>query len=1014
MLKHRPAQISNHEELFVQRYKWLMDWAIRLTENDREQATDLVHDAFVHFIISRPALDRIQQNIDGYLYTMLKNLHLSELRRVSRLREVATPAFEFCLTDYDSLESGLKVLEELTNAQIQSQIRDQLRRLCHYASIRKNSSKAGSVLLLRFFHGYYPEEIARILRTSREAVEGRLRSARNEARVFLNDPGSLRFMSEHIPAFPPQTNRRASPEDFMDELRRQIYRSRTGECLSPKEIEQLYTTSAIGSVDQQTVSHLVSCADCLDRVNQVLGLPVLKDRLPISTMSKDTRKKGKDDDDGSGGASSGGGTEDLLKKARKKAQELVKQRPLELRVSINGFILGSQGITSRVNRQTISVKGEEPIRFVEVFNEKESRLLFSCVEPPPDGPIEHKEIVVLSDGRSLELILDFSNAAPDIHVIYTDPKLGWDPSAESIDAEESQSQDSYSTNSKDQNKSRTVELLKQVINTARSLLKSSQFWFKPATVTVVVSLTLIFALMWVYRRPPALGITVEDLLRSSAKADEAIASASGHVIHRTLQLEEKSSSGHLITRKRLEIWQSIERGIVARRLYDENSSLLAGDWRTPNGVQTLYHHGTKPQLQLTPTKRSGQLSINFETVWQLDLAAKDFSLLIGSANKARVEEGPKSYVITYQAQDSAASLMSASLVVNRADLHPVEQELVVRRGVEVREYRFTETAFERRASNAVVPSVFEPDAELLSLKEPVPKTIKPEEILSSVTSQPATSAVATPELELQAAYLLDQVRANLGEQVTLTRSRNGILRVEGIVETAERKTQILKALAPLANNPAVSIDLDTTEEASKRKQQQSTSSSVTVDRIEITKSNIPLDAALREYFAAKGISPDRFDEEVRQFGDRMIASARRAQMHARVLKSLFERFTADELSSLDVDARNKHTAMIRAHADAFRLETARLRQEIEAVFFPSSPVTREDTFEIGSEAELRRAVERLFELGAAHENAMYSSFSISSDGAATSLVRTPQFWQSLKSSEKLAAEIAAWTKNSRQ
>ena len=227
MLRHRAARsVSNHEDLFIQRYQWLMNWALRLTEQDRQQAEDLVHDVFMHFIVSRPSLDRIQQNIDGYLYTMLKNMHLSEVRRTSRIQDATARISDFSLTDYDSVENGLRVLEELSSAQVHAQIRDQLRRLCHYACIRKESSKAGSVLLLRFFHGYYPEEIAQVLRTSRSGVEERLRIARTEARAFLEDPASLSFMNARLPLPPPQRSAANTAEDFMEELRREIYGSR--------------------------------------------------------------------------------------------------------------------------------------------------------------------------------------------------------------------------------------------------------------------------------------------------------------------------------------------------------------------------------------------------------------------------------------------------------------------------------------------------------------------------------------------------------------------------------------------------------------------------------------------------------------------------------------------------------------------------------------------------------------------------------------------------------------------
>ena len=1020
MLKRRAVTAeSSHEDLFIQRYRWLMDWAMRLTEHDRQQAEDLVHDAFVHFIISRPSLERVQQNIDGYLYTMLRNMHLSEVRRAARIRDAVTPISDFSLTDYDSVESGLRVLEEMTSAQVHAQIREQLRRLCLYACVRKNSSKAGSVLLLRFFHGYYPEEISRLSRTSRQAVEDRLRTARTEARTFLEDPASLSFMRGPFSSPPVQRSTANTTEDFMEELRREICGSRAGACLSLKEIEHLYGAEESTPVDQQTLSHFVSCPDCLDTANRVLGLPLLADRFPITTMSKDTRKQGKDGGGGSsegpGGAPGGGGGDDLLKKVRRKAQDVLNQRPLELRISVNGFILGSQSITSRVSRQTISVKGEERIGFVEIFSEKEVRLLFSCVEPPPDGPIEHKERVALSDGRSLELILDFSNSTPDLHVVYTDPVLGTETAVHGSDAEGSATL-SESLGQQERTKTGKLKTLRRAMENLGRLLTDWRFWLRPGTVTALLALVLISALLFMYRRTPVPVVTAADLLQRSALAEEAIASSREQVVHRTLQLEEKSATGQLVARRRIEIWQSADRGITARRLYDESGALVAGDWRRQDGVQTLYHHGTKPRLQLAPEKRKTETAaFDLEQVWQLSPSAKEFSSLIGNDATMNVETRGNVYVISAESAesvDASARLLKATLILNRSDLHAIEQTLLIRKDGDLREYKITEINFERRVPSAVEPSVFEPEPELVSSAKPETRNPKPETLAPIPGPHPPTPVVATPELELQAAYLLDQVKANLGEQISLTRTRGGLLRVEGIVETPERKAEIMRALAPLTNNSAVVIDVSTVAEASKR-QQQGASSSVTVDRVEIAKGTIPLDSDLRHYFAARGVPADKLDEEIRQFGNRMISSARRASMHGRVLKSLFERFTPEELRALDTEARTKRMAMIRQHAEAFRQETARLRQELEAVFFTAKPSERADeAIAINDEVALRQAVERLFELGASHENAMYASFSISSEGTATSIAKTAQFWQSLRSAEKLASRVAAWSQNS--
>ncbi|HLA10351.1 MAG TPA: RNA polymerase sigma factor [Pyrinomonadaceae bacterium] len=1002
---------ATHEDLFIQRYRWLMDWALRLTEQDRQQAEDLVHDAFVQFIISRPSLERIEQNIDGYLYTMLKNMHVSELRRATRTRETVTPLSEFSLTDYDSVESGLRVLQELTNAQMQLQIRGQLRRLCHYACIRKSSSKAGSVLLLRFFHGYYPEEISRVLRTSRPAVEDRLRTARTEARVFLEDPASLSFMSGRLSSPPPQTIIANTAEDFIQELRRDIYFSREGTCLSRKEIEHLYAKSESIPIDQQTLGHFVSCTDCLDTVNRVLDLPLLADRFPINTMSKDTRKQDKDGDDGPlSGAGSSGGSDDLLTKVRRKAKDVLSQRPVELRISVNGFILGSQSITSHVNRQTISVKGEERIGFVEIFSEKEVRLLFSCVEPPPNGPTKHKERVALSDGRSLELLLDFSSSAPDLHVSYTDPILFLEPAVKTFDLEDALLP---SDNFDSQGGLTKSGLCKSSLKKVSALLTDWRLYLRPGTVTALLALVLISGVLFLYWSNPAPRMTAEDLLQKSAAAEEAARSSREHVVHRIVQLEEKSSTGQLLARRRIEIWQSADKGITARRLYDEGGGLIAGDWRRQDGAQTIYHHGMKPRLQMTLERRKTETgSLDLERVWQFEPSAKDFRALIATADKVAVADRGLVYILNYESPNELTGIVRASLTLNKPDLRATELTIVIRsaeNGIpQLREFQLTERAIERRVPGAVALGVFEPDPELLS-SEPVTKNAKPETTAPAVDPPRPTPAIATPELELQAAYLLDQIKANLGEQISLNRTRGGLLRVEGIVETPERKAEIMRALAHLSGNPAVVLDVRTVREASQRQSQESqaASSSVTLDRVQIAKGTIPLDSDLRRYFAAH-VAADMLDEEVRQFGNRMIGHARKAQMHGRVLKSLFERFTPEELRLLDSDARTKRMTMIRQHAEAFRQETARLRQALEAVFFAAKPPEQtDDEAAIRDEPDFRHAIERLFELGAGHENAMYASFSISSEGATTSVAKTPQLWQSLRRAEKLAARIAS-------
>src|SRR3989441_5971070 len=178
----QPSRIARdfeaHEEVFLARYGKLRSWALQLTEHDRERAEDLVHDAYIQFTFAQPDLDAIS-NLNGYLYSLLRNLHLSQLRRSTR-RQHRT----ISIVDYDSAEIGLRAADPRERIRLQ----DQLREVCKYACMRKETSKAGSVLILRFLHGYYPREIAQVMRCTREAVEERLRAARSEARQYLENP----------------------------------------------------------------------------------------------------------------------------------------------------------------------------------------------------------------------------------------------------------------------------------------------------------------------------------------------------------------------------------------------------------------------------------------------------------------------------------------------------------------------------------------------------------------------------------------------------------------------------------------------------------------------------------------------------------------------------------------------------------------------------------------------------------------------------------------------------------
>ena len=257
---------DKRERLFTERYEGLLAWAMRLTNQQRDAAEDLVQDAFVQFVLGRTRLEEIE-NIDGYLRRMLRYMHVSRLSRSAQ----QLPEAELSVADYDSCKLGWTTIEPPRRMQAF----EELHQICTYACVRKESSRAGSVLILRFFHDYFPTEIASILNSSRHCVDQWQRLARREVKLFMDEPGRLRFVNGAEPSDANQVRYLKTDCDLMLELRQMIFNSRRGECLTNEELDEVYNGNSADALTTAKLAHIVSCCACLDAVNSLLGLPRL-------------------------------------------------------------------------------------------------------------------------------------------------------------------------------------------------------------------------------------------------------------------------------------------------------------------------------------------------------------------------------------------------------------------------------------------------------------------------------------------------------------------------------------------------------------------------------------------------------------------------------------------------------------------------------------------------------------------------------------------------------------------
>jgi RNA polymerase sigma factor (sigma-70 family) len=1018
---------DRREQLFTERYESLLAWALRLTNQNHEAAEDLVQDAFVQFMLGRTGLEQIE-NIDGYLRRMLRYMHASRMsRQAQRLQDTA-----LSVADFDSLTLGWTAIEPPRRMQAF----EELQQICSYACARKESSRAGSVLILRFFHDYFPTEIAGVLCSSRHCIDQWQRLARREVKLFMNEPGRLRFVDAKRVAERAATRSFASSGEPMSELRQMIFLSCKGPCLTPHELREIYSLGNTDSLTTPRLAHIVSCRSCLDAVNSLLGLPLLAQRGQAE-VSSDSSDRDEPPFDGSGGGASGGGPVDVRKKLGRHLRAISEHKPHELRIAVNGVPLSSLKVSSERAEVDLNLNPDEPVEFIEVTSEQGVQLLFFSSGKGSEA--EQWAWITLSEGRTLAAFLRLNG--PTLRVIYKDPlpvELSADEeilNASGLSSPLALVQTVDETVESTVTTHRTVDLLRSwtrkfVLRLKRteagaldsvesstsdhaglSLLSAQldrrRMWTRPGFVAVVV-VALILAGFLIWNRRPEPAMTAGILLERAEVAEQAITQLSDRASHRLINLEERRSpEGAVVSRRRIEIWQNHATGDRAQRLYDETNQLVAGTWQKSDGARVVYQHGTQPQPQVAPADPA-DLLLSLDNVWLLDPSAKVFANLIAGPAAVKVERRSTSYVLTYEKERAigASRLLKATLTLNQSDLRPIEQTLLVQRGGDLREYRFAEASFELVPSKAVNKAVFEVEPELTGGARPASRTGDwAHRDLTSSRVPPLTSAltpaVASAELEVDVAYLLNQAKADRNEQVALTRNAGGSLRVEGIVETEQRKNELLRALAPVSQNPAVTIDVRTVDEALQRAAKPG---AISIHQSELTASTVAVDRELRDYFSRNiSASNGDADEAVRSFSSRAVKRAYDALFHAIALKQLINRFANVDMRTVAPDARAKWLAMVREQAAAVERETALLRRELQPIFFAGADSEVVEQVALASDADLALAVDRLHKAALANNDAVRSAFTISSRSSAAGLKSS--FWRSSATAQSLAQRI---------
>lgn len=903
------------EQLLESYYSRLMEWGCVLTRGDANKAQDIVHDFCLYLSLTRPDLSAVA-NLDGYLYTCLRHLYLSDLARSSR------EALQvFSVAEFDSFEFALATKRPGDPLQRQNDLRS----ICNYAVWRKETSKSASYFILHFFHGYARHEIAELACLPISAIYNKLKTARAEVKGYLDDRNKFHLVSRSLPPGPFSSWKLVSTAEIFKELRELILQSRNSECLPEEEILAPYRSQIRTPISCSVLAHLASCERCLTVIDRHFRRPTLKDRESLDGPSSSAENK-----DSNEVLAKSVTRIAALRSVRRQWNGVHEHRPTTLSIAVNGRIIAFHDVQGVQSVLSARIERPENAQFVEVFSEQDVRLaLLPLGDAPPQGPQSLTQRVTLSDARWIELNLTFDGLGLNSEVAYFDPALAGEAPAEDAqeDAVEFERVPAHSLPSTLTNRwhksrwssSAIARLLRAVVPNAA-----------PAWAMVLVIVTSMAGFM-AYRHLSA-PVDALDLLTRSVAIEAA--SLKGQTEHQVLTYEDVSADGQILLRGTVDLWRDGDGSRYLRRLYDSQHRMLAARWRNSSGEHHSYTgEGEKGQLSLDSPDQENP-------IWDQDISAKAFGELGG--RDLHVSVTKNGYELTIiGTTGSRPHLVSASLSLDR-NLRPLREVLRVQSGGDVHEVRLVLARYERQPSRSVPDGTFDPgDSSISSLQNSDTHS----EALQHGPSGPIPSNAQLTELQIAVLYQLARLGADTNDPIEVVKTMDGHIRVSGTVADDARKKEIVSSLERLTDRQRLDLKLISPGDVRIIPGYKRVNPS-DIQVYEAGNTKPAADAVLRTYFSAKGYSDERLNLEVERFSRDVLQHAQSALQHAYALNRLESVISSAELESVEVSSQQQWTEMTNQHAASLESQLRALENELAKI----SPEGRQNS---NSESDLK-------------------------------------------------------------
>jgi DNA-directed RNA polymerase specialized sigma24 family protein len=815
LVRRQPGQSSEPslESVFSAKYPWVLRWALHFAQNDRAIAEDLVQETFVRILSIRDTLTDLE-NIEPLLFTHLRFAYLTERRRG---RSYAFQSLS--VADFDTLAIGLRASGYLDQIEMQNELRG----ILSFLLWRRRSAKFASIFLLRFFHGFVPEEIAAICLITRRAVDLGLLRAREELRRHHADPSEFRLIRRGSPPEIKPLPLALSSDDFANDLLKTIFSFPCGMCPSTAQWQRHYDALNQRPLEGDLLAHLVSCKACLDKVAWVCGTAPPNGRSMGEAMGPSRRST----------RSNRNTTheKDILARtyarARERKREVFTHHPAGLVIVVDGQVVAVRDISSPRAILRVETRSINSLEMVEVFSEQNLLMLMLPVsQHPPQSPPELRNEVAMSDGRSLSLTLRFTGEGALIEAVYADPNFA----IEAADADIRSITDFHGDGRQieESKHPRLVDegdVIREARPPRRAFLRrlAGQAMRTGPLIPITVALVLAAAGTWTVTRSQREQTRITDILHDSTREErnQRITHGPG-VIHQQVEIRDAAHT-------------------MRRDLYRD----IDGRRRPKAGAIDNVERALREKLAEADLDWNDPLSASGFDNWHDHVSREPDHMERTGANLLTVTTTPTSGPVVREA-----------LTLRLTDLHPVSRSFVFRdrEAIEVAELFYevmpwgpsTEDQFESLSRLPVLPP---------SHRSPLPEMSGPLHLSENEIS------VA----KLQVLLAVQELAADT-ERLQIDRRVSGVV-VTGIVETEARKQEIAGRLRMIPN---VVADIHSYRDFDARP--DTSSASNTVQAISVVAGRSPLD----DYCEAGRVSRDR----CQQLGYRHCSHARSQQSNS--------------------------------------------------------------------------------------------------------------------------------------